>query len=116
MSQPPQNAGEPPRDTDQGPERRPDNKVRPAQPEPLPAQTVPAIRTGVTVGRYQVQEYLGQGAYGPNYRAYDPNLARSATVEVLDALRDQDVRDRLAAAARRLVELRHSNLVDVYEV
>jgi len=70
----------------------------------------------VTLGRYQVQEYLGQGAYGPNYRAYDPNLSRSATIEVLEALRDQDVRGRLAAAAPRLVELHHPNLVDVYEV
>src|SRR5262249_28246981 len=81
-----------------------------AQPEQAP------IRTGVTLGRYQVQEYLGQGAYGPNYRAYDPNLSRSATIEVLEALRDQDVRGRLAFAAPSLVELHHPNLVDVYEV
>jgi serine/threonine protein kinase len=84
----------------------------PLQPQPEQAP----IRTGVTLGRYQVQEYLGQGAYGPNYRAYDPNLSRSATIEVLEALRDQDVRGRLAAAAPSLVELHHPNLVDVYEV
>lgn len=108
MSQTPPDSGQP----QQGP---PDDAATPQQPRsPLTVQ--PPIRTGVTLGRFQVQEYIGQGAYGPNYRAYDPDLSRSVTIEVLDVLRDQDVRDRLAAAAPRLVQLTHPNLVDVYEV
>src|SRR5215471_6985027 len=121
MSQTPQDPGQRPRDTEGVPKDvvKPPEAMGPpesssaAQP---PQAAQPPIRTGVTLGRYQVQEYLGQGAYGPNYRAYDPNLSRSTTIEVLEALRDQDVRGRLAAAAPRLVELHHPNLVDVYEV
>src|SRR5437763_779715 len=44
-----------------------------------PAQPAePPIHTGIALGRYQVQEFLGQGAHGPTYRAYDPHVARSA--------------------------------------
>ncbi|HKF74538.1 MAG TPA: serine/threonine-protein kinase, partial [Candidatus Dormibacteraeota bacterium] len=74
------------------------------------------IHSGVTLGRYQVQEYLGQGPHGPVYRAYDPSVSRSATVEVLEALRAPEVRQRLAQAAAWLVRVRHPNLVDVFEL
>src|SRR5262252_10186588 len=128
MSQTPQDPGQRPGDAGSAPEepvKPPEEPVKPpealrppegspAPPAPQPIQ--PPIRTGVTLGRNQVQEHLGQGASGPNYRAYDPNLSRSTTIEVLEALRDQDVRGRLAAAAPRLVELHHPNLVDIYEV
>jgi serine/threonine-protein kinase len=76
----------------------------------------PPIHTGVTLGRYQVQEFLAQGPHGPTYRAYDPHVARSAVIEVLETLRDPEPRARLAQAAPLLVQLRHPNLVDVYEV
>jgi serine/threonine-protein kinase len=76
----------------------------------------PPIRTGVTVGRYQVQEFLAQGPHGPTYRVYDPNVARSAVIEVLETLRDPEPRTRLTQAAPLLVQLRHPNLADVYEV
>jgi serine/threonine protein kinase len=74
------------------------------------------IRTGVTLGRYQVQEFLAQGPHGPVFRAYDPHVSRSAVVEVLETLRDRQARARLAQAAPLLVQLRHPNLADVYEV
>jgi serine/threonine protein kinase len=74
------------------------------------------IRTGVTLGRYQVQELLGQGPYGPIYRGYDPAVARSVSVEVLDTMREPEVRARLRQAAPMLVGLRHPNLLDIYEV
>ena len=76
----------------------------------------PPIRTGVTLGRYQVQEFLGQGPQGPTFRGYDPQLSRSVVIEVLEMLRDPEARSRLALAAPMLVQLRHPNLVDVYEV
>src|SRR5215472_2908653 len=82
-----------------------------------PAQPVqPPIHSGVALGRYQVQEFLGQGPHGPTYRAYDPNVARSAVIEVLETLREPEARTRLAQAAPLLLQLRHPNLVDVYEV
>src|SRR6202022_83679 len=76
----------------------------------------PPIHTGVTLGRYQVQEFLAQAPQGPTYRAYDPHVARSAVIEVLETLRDPEPRARLAQAAPLLVQLRHPNLADVYEV
>ena len=58
-----------------------------------PAQPAePPIHTGVALGRYQVQEFLGQGPHGPTYRAYDPNVARSAVIEVLETLRGPEPR------------------------
>src|SRR5215467_14253684 len=82
-----------------------------------PAQPAePPIHTGVALGRYQVQEFLSQGPHGPTYRAYDPNVARSAVIEVLETLRGPEARSRLGQAAPLLVQLRHPNLVDTYEV
>jgi serine/threonine protein kinase len=82
---------------------------------PLPPDG-PPIRTGVTVGHHQVQEFLGQGPHGPTYRAYDPRLSRSVVIEVLETLREPGARTRLAQAGPLLVRLRHPNLVDVHEV
>jgi serine/threonine protein kinase len=82
---------------------------------PLPPDG-PPIRTGVTVGHLQVQEFLGQGPHGPMYRAYDPRLSRSVVIEVLETLREPGARTRLAQAGPLLVRLRHPNLVDVHEV
>jgi serine/threonine-protein kinase len=70
----------------------------------------------VTVGRYQVQEQLGQGPYGPVYRGYDSAVARSVIIEVLDTMREPAVRARLVQAAPLLVGLRHPNLLDIHEV
>src|SRR5215831_683824 len=76
----------------------------------------PSIRTGVTLGRYQVQEFLGHRPHGPSYRAYDSQAGHSVVVEVLETLREPEPRARLTRAAPLLVGLRHPNLVDVYEV
>src|SRR5262245_40577269 len=96
MSQPPPDTGQPP-------------------PGPQPPGP-PPVRTGVTVGRYQVQEQLGIGPYGPIYRGYDPTVARSVIIEVLDTMREPQVRARLAQAAPLLTGLRHPNLLHVQEV
>src|SRR5215472_2442752 len=82
-----------------------------------PAQPAePPIHSGAALGRYQVQEFLGQGPHGPTYRAYDPQVARSAVIEMLETLRAPEPRVRLTQAAPLLVQLRHPNLVDTYEV
>lgn len=90
--------------------------TQPPDPAGAPRAVEPPIRTGIVLGRYQVQELLVQGPHGPTYRAYDPQVARSAVVEVLETLRDPDARARLAQAAQMLVGFRHPNVVDVYEV
>jgi len=83
-----------------------------------PPETGPAppIQTGVALGRYHVQEFLGQGPHGPTFRGYDPHVSRSVVIEALETLRDPEPRARLGQAAPLLVQLRHPNLVDVYEV
>src|SRR6266545_2291611 len=86
------------------------SQTPPAEPAP------PRIGTGMTLGRYEVQEFLGQGPHGPTFRAYDPRVARSVVVEVLETLRDPGVRARLAQATPMLLQLRNTNLVAVYEV
>lgn len=81
-----------------------------------PPPDAPPIRVGVRLGRYDVQEFLGQGPHGPTFRGYDPRVGRSAVIAVLETMRDPEVRARLTQAAPMLVGLRHPNLVDVYEV
>lgn len=78
--------------------------------------SAPPIHSGVTLGRYQVQEFLGQGPHGPTYRGYDATASQSVVIVVLEALRDPEPRGRLVQAAPWLVGLRHPNLVEVHEV
>ena len=73
-----------------------------------------------SIGKYQVQEMLGEGAMGVVYRAMDPEIQRSVAIKILkpDAVRrfnsagDIDLRQE----AQSLGRLRHPNIMAVYDM
>ena len=75
-------------------------------------------RERVQLGRYVLVERLGSGAMGVVYRAEDPELRREVAVKVLHPQR-ADVaagHERLRREARALGQVRHPNVIEVYDV
>ena len=73
---------------------------------------------GKTVDRFELLRVLGQGAFGTVYLARDPRLDRAVAIKVartgvLNSKKDIDRFNREACAA---AQLRHPNIVPVYEV
>jgi serine/threonine-protein kinase len=67
------------------------------------------------IGRYEIQEELGRGAFGRVYRAYDPSVKRAIAIKVLTAGNDPDIMDRFRSEAGTTGNLTHNNIVTVYE-
>jgi hypothetical protein len=64
------------------------------------------------IGRFDVQERLGQGAWGVVYAAFDPELRREVAVKVVSGLVEPK---QVLAEARALARLTHPNVLTVYE-
>jgi len=70
------------------------------------------------VGRYELQERIGEGAMADVYRAYDPSINRILAIKVLKG----EFRQNLECAQRFLREakaagaLSHPNIVTIYDV
>jgi len=71
-----------------------------------------AVEAGTRLGRIVVHDYIGQGTLGTVYRGLDEELGEVA-VKVLHRLSEPASRERIRAAAPRLIEVRHPNLVGV---
>ncbi len=67
----------------------------------------------VTVGRYEVRRWLGSGASGVVYAAWDPSLQREVALKVLRAA---PTSDRVFDEARALARLAHPGVVTVHDV
>lgn len=70
------------------------------------------------LGRFELVEVVGSGAFGSVYKAQDPELDRTVAIKVPRAghLTDQESRDRFFREARSVARLRHPAIVPVYEV
>jgi serine/threonine protein kinase len=68
-------------------------------------------------GRYQIEELLGQGGMSAVYKATDPNLKRAVAIKLIHShLSDQgDFVRRFEEEAAAVAQLRHSNIVQVYD-
>jgi tRNA A-37 threonylcarbamoyl transferase component Bud32 len=70
------------------------------------------------VGRFEVLDVLGRGAFGTVYKARDPELDRVVALKVPRAgnlAGPQDL-DRFVREARSVAQLRHPSIVSVHEV
>lgn len=93
---------------------------------PLPAAPTPggAIQAAPSphalprqIGRFQVRAWLGTGAFGTVYRAYDPQLDREVALKVPlpGTLDDPARRERFLREARAAAQLRHPHIVPLFE-
>ena len=73
---------------------------------------------GQTIGgRYEIQELLGQGGMSAVYKANDPNLRRVVAVKLIHphlSSNEEFVR-RFGEEAAAVAQLRHPNLIQVYD-
>jgi serine/threonine protein kinase len=73
--------------------------------------TVPA-----SIGRFRVDNVIGQGGMGEVYLAFDPILHRTVAIKtVRPGITDPEYLDRLHREAQACGGLQHSNIVTVYE-
>jgi eukaryotic-like serine/threonine-protein kinase len=67
------------------------------------------------IGKYQIQAELGRGGFGVVYSAYDPTVGRPVAVKVLTALGDNQLLTRFKNEAAAAGNLRHNNIVTIYD-
>lgn len=70
------------------------------------------------IGRFDIVEVLGQGAFGRVYKAHDPNLDRFVAIKVplRGSLNSQEEVERFLREAKAAATLHHPNLCPVHEV
>jgi hypothetical protein len=71
-----------------------------------------------TIGRYEVQGLLGEGAFGEVYAAHDPALNRVVAIKVLRPMYGADpaFMDRFRAEAANLASLAHPNITLIHDL
>ncbi len=75
-----------------------------------------SIEPGTKLGQYEVQDFIGQGAMGFVYRAYHPQLERTGAVKILQAIApDPDSTARFRHEAQAIAQMRHPNILNVYD-
>jgi serine/threonine-protein kinase len=70
------------------------------------------------IGKYKIQELVGEGAMGTVYRATDSVLGRTVAVKVMNAsiARQEDHRNRFLREAQAAGSLQHPNVVTIYDL
>ena len=70
-----------------------------------------------TLGRYRLDERIGEGGFGQVWKGYDPELERIVAIKVLRPERHSSVFQvaRFLDEAKKVAKLRHPNLVTVYD-
>jgi serine/threonine protein kinase len=77
---------------------------------------VPAIRP-TKIGKYDVEERVGEGAMGVVYRALDPVLKRTVAIKVMGEAfaQNTDLRERFLREAQAAGSLQHPNVITIYD-
>jgi serine/threonine protein kinase len=87
--------------------------------EPLPFLAPPTRPDSLgRIGHYEVLQVLGRGGFGIVLRAFDETLQRVAALKVmaLQLAATSPARKRFLREARSSAQVRHENVVQVYEV
>jgi serine/threonine-protein kinase len=74
--------------------------------------------TGPTkIGKYDVEERVGEGAMGVVYRALDPVLKRTVAIKVMGEAfaQNTDLRERFLREAQAAGSLQHPNVITIYD-
>lgn len=82
------------------------------------AEEFDSQRYPAALGRYQLEEVLGTGAYGVVFRAIDTQLQRPVALKLprSSRLADPDSRRRFLREARAVSALHHPHIVSLYDV
>ncbi|MCA9124730.1 MAG: serine/threonine protein kinase [Planctomycetaceae bacterium] len=69
------------------------------------------------LGRFRLDEQIGEGGFGQVWKGFDPKLERNVAIKVLKPDRSRSISqvDRFLSEARKVARLRHKNIVAVYE-
>ncbi len=72
----------------------------------------------VLLGRYRLEEKIGEGGMGTVFIAHDAELDRKVAVKLLAAtlVNDPEVRERFEREARLTAKLDHPNIIPIYDV
>ena len=75
------------------------------------------LKTGDSLGSYEILAPIGAGGMGEVYRARDTRLGRDVAVKILPEAfaRDEDRMRRFSHEARAVAALNHPNVVHVYD-
>ena len=70
------------------------------------------------IGKYEIQELVGEGAMGTVYRATDSVLGRTVAIKVMNAsiARQPEHRSRFLREAQAAGSLQHPNVVTIYDL
>lgn len=73
---------------------------------------------GEVVGRYQLQKFLGRGAFGEVWKAFDPELNRSVAIKLprRDVAARFDLTSQFRDEARRAASLNDKGIVPVFDI
>jgi len=87
------------------------------------SQSKPATPDPERIGRYEVVKRLGAGAMGTVYKARDPDLGRFVAIKTirLESLLAagaslEDTLKRFEIEARTAAQLKHPNILTIYEI
>jgi eukaryotic-like serine/threonine-protein kinase len=71
-----------------------------------------------TIGRYRIQDKLGQGGMGVVYRAHDTLLERTVALKLISSGVDQtdELRERFLREARSAGHLSHKNIITIHDL
>ncbi|HEY6342475.1 MAG TPA: protein kinase [Bryobacteraceae bacterium] len=68
------------------------------------------------IGKYKILREIGRGGSGSVYEAYDPDVNRRVAIKVLHRSVDPDALARFRQEAAAAGNLRHKNIVTIYEL
>ncbi len=73
------------------------------------------LALGSRFGRYDILRSLGEGGMGMVYLARDPNLSRTVALKILKG-QGKDFVERFKREARSIAQLKHPNIVGVFDI